>query len=159
MKKLIFALLFFCLFTSGLSAQAVIMPKDLKISKMAEFLSGKGYKILEQNDTFLKLSDSQNASLFIDISDDKKSLLFNINILLKKNASKPNIDKLIDKINNLAMIKGTYNKEKQAIFFQYNFWIANGFTYETLEDAVLEFFLYQGDSYGLDDDKIISFQE
>lgn len=159
MKKLIFTFLILCLFTGHLSAQTLVMPKDLKIAKLADHLTKKGYKILEKAETYLKLIDDQNASLFIDISDDKKSLLFNINILLNKDASKANIDKLVDKINNLAMIKGTYNKEKDAIFFQYNFWISNGFTYESLEDAILEFFLYQGDAYGLDEDKIISFQE
>ena len=159
MKKLIFTLFIFCLFAGNLSAQTLVMPKDLKIAKLADILTKKGYKILEKDETYLKLIDDQNASLFIDISDDKKSLLFNINILLKKDVSKANIDKLVDKINNLAMIKGTYNKDKDAIFFQYNFWISNGFTYESLEDAILEFFLYQGDAYGLDEDKIISFQE
>jgi len=57
------------------------------------------------------------------------------------------------------MIKGSYNKEKGAVFFQYSFWVSNGFTYESLADAVAEFFLYQGDAYAFDLDKIISFQE
>jgi len=159
MKKIIFVLFILCSCVTGLSAQTLVMPKDLKISKIADHLSKKGYKIIEKDETYLKLVDNQNSSMFIDISDDKKSLLLNINILLNKGTSKASIDKLVEKINDLAMIKATYNQEKDAIFFQYSFWISNGFTYETLEDAIVEFFLYQGDSYALDEDKIIYFQE
>lgn len=154
MKKLIFTLLVFCLFAGSFSAQTLVMPKDLKISKIADNLGKKGYKILEQDETYLKLSNDEDASLFIDISEDKKSLLLNINIMLKKDASKASIDAMVEKINNLGMIKGTYNKEKDAIFFQYNFWTSHGFTYESLQDAVAEFFLYQGDTFGMDEEKV-----
>ena len=154
MKKLIFTLLVFCLFAGSISAQTLVMPTALKISKIADNLSKKGYKILEQDETYLKLSNDEDASLFIDISEDKKSLLLNINIMLKKDASKASIDTMVEKINNLGMIKGTYNKEKDAIFFQYNFWTSHGFTYESLQDAVAEFFLYQGDTFGMDEEKV-----
>lgn len=154
MKKLIFTLLVFCLFAGSISAQTLVMPTALKISKIADNLSKKGYKILEQDETYLKLSNDEDASLFIDISEDKKSLLLNINIMLKKDASKASIDAMVEKINNLGMIKGTYNKEKDAIFFQYNFWTSHGFTYESLQDAVAEFFLYQGDTFGMDEEKV-----
>jgi len=159
MRKIVFSFFIFCLFAVSFSAQTLVMPKDLKIAKVADFLEKKGYQIIEKDEAFLKLTDSSNSSLYIDISDDKKSLLLNINILLNKGVSQANVNKFIEKVNDLPMIKGSYNKEKVAVFFQYSFWVSNGFTYESLADAVAEFFLYQGDAYAFDSDKIISFQE
>ena len=159
MRKIVFSFFIFCLFAVNFSAQTLVMPKDLKIAKVTDFLEKKGYQIIEKDEAFLKLTDSSNSSLYIDISDDKKSLLLNINILLNKGVSQANVNKFIEKVNDLPMIKGSYNKEKGAVFFQYSFWVSNGFTYESLADAVAEFFLYQGDAYAFDSDKIISFQE
>jgi hypothetical protein len=35
--------------------------------------------------------------------------------------------------------------------------MTHGFTFETLEDAIIEFFLYQGDFYALDEEKLFDY--
>ncbi|MGG5209437.1 hypothetical protein ACQWU4_10855 [Chryseobacterium sp. MIQD13] len=128
---------------------------DIKISSIAAHLKSKGYEILEQEEDYIKISNKEKSILFLDIDTGKKYFNLNANILINKDVSKDKIDKILLEINNLAMIKADYLPEETAIGFQYYFWIANGFTYETLEDAIEEFFLYQGDSYALDKEKII----
>jgi hypothetical protein len=96
--------------------------------------------------------------LFIDIDENKKYLYFNTNILMKENVSKEKIEKLLLEINDLNMIKAKYNEKQNSILFQYFYWITDSFTSESFEDAVKEFYLYQGDSYGLDKDKLFSYE-
>jgi hypothetical protein len=158
MKAKLLTTLLICLFANLLTAQTLVKPADFSFSALAEVLKSKGYTILEKEETYIKIADKSKATLFIDIDKDKKYLLFNVNILLNKNAAKDKIDKLITEINHLGMIKSSYLADKNAISFQYYFWITGGFTNETLEDAVMEFFLYQGDAYGLDKEEVINYE-
>ncbi|MDH6251538.1 hypothetical protein M2347_001265 [Chryseobacterium sp. H1D6B] len=158
MKAKLLTTLLICFFANLLTAQTLVKPADFSFSAAAEVLKSKGYTILEKEETYIKIADKSKATLFIDIDKDKKYLLFNINILLNKNAAKDKIDTLITEINHLGMIKSAHLADKNAISFQYYFWITGGFTNETLEDAVMEFFLYQGDAYGLDKDKVINYE-
>jgi len=158
MKTKLFTTLLICFFVNLFTAQTLVKPADIKMSSIAEFLKGKGYTILEQKDTFIKIENKNKAVLFMDIDEGKKYINLNVNILVKKDANREKIDHLLLDINNLAMIKADYLPSQNSVGFQYFFWITNGFTYETLEDAIIEFFLYQGDAYGLDKDKIFDYQ-
>ncbi|WP_370896766.1 hypothetical protein [Chryseobacterium gossypii] len=158
MKTKLLTTLLICFFVNLFTAQTLVKPADIKMSSIAEFLKGKGYTILEQKDTFIKIENKNKAVLFMDIDEGKKYINLNENILVKKDAAKEKIDHLLLDINNLAMIKADYLPSQNSVGFQYFFWITNGFTYETLEDAIIEFFLYQGDAYGLDKDKIFDYQ-
>lgn len=65
---------------------------------------------------------------------------------------------LLNEINDLNMIKAKFDKNNKSVLFQYFYWITNSFTEESFVDAVVEFYLYQGDSYGLDKDKIFDYE-
>ena len=158
MKTKFFFLLMICIFANFLSAQTLVKPADFKLTEIASYLKTSGYKILEQEESFIKISDKQNASMFIDLDSDKKYLLFNVKIMLRKDVKVSQIENLVAQINDLKMIKAKYLSADNTVFFQYYFWIKDGFTKETFNDAVLEFFLYQGDSFALDTDKIFVYQ-
>ena len=159
MKTKFLAFLMICFFANITMAQKVIKPADLKVANLATFLKSKGYNILEQEETFLKISDTGNNNLFIDVDPGNKYLHLNVKILLKAKTKRDKIDKLMTDINGLDMISARYIESDNSVFFQYFFWMTNGFTYETLEDAVMEFLLYQGDSYALDEDKIFDYAD
>ncbi|WBV55144.1 hypothetical protein PFY10_12950 [Chryseobacterium daecheongense] len=158
MKTKLLTVLLICFFTHWVTAQTLIKPADFKIAAVGNYLKAKGYDILEQEETFIKIGNKDKATLFMDVDAGKKYINLNVNILLNKGVSKDKIDTLLNEINKLAMIKAEYLPSQNSIGFKYYFWITNGFTYETLEDAVMEFFLYQGDSYGLDKEKIFNYQ-
>jgi hypothetical protein len=159
MKTKLITTLLICFFVNLFTAQTLVKPADIKMSSIADFLKKKGYTILDQKDTYLKIQDKEKVVLYLDIDEQgKKYIDMNVNILLKKDISKDKIKALLAQINDLAMIKADYMEDQNSIKFQYFFWITNGFTYETLEDAITEFFLYQGDSYQLDKEKIFSYE-
>lgn len=158
MKTKILTILMICIVANFLTAQTLVKPADFKLTEISSFLKTKGYKIIEQEETFIKIADKENASVFIDVDPDKKYLFFNVKIMLRKEVKVSQIEDLVRNINDLKMIKAKYLSADNTVFFQYYFWIKDGFTKETLEDAVMEFFLYQGDSYALDKDKIFIYQ-
>ena len=154
MKTKLLTLLLICFFANFITAQTLIKTADFTMEKAATILKNKGYTIVEQTATYVKIKNKENSVLYIDIDDNKKYLYFNTNILLKKTASDEKINALLLEINDLNMIKAKYSVKQKSVLFQYFFWITDSFTAESFEDAVLEFFLYQGDSYGLDKEKI-----
>ena len=158
MKTKFLTFLMICFFANIISAQKVIKPADFKAANLATILKNNGYTVLEQEETFVKIAD-KDATLFIDMDPNNKFLHLNVKILLKKSATRNQIDQLLNQINGLDMISARYVGDDNSIYFQYYFWTANGFTAETLEDAVMEFFLYQGDSYDLDTDKIFDYAD
>ncbi len=158
MKARIFTFLMICFIANFFTAQTLVKPADFNIKDIASYLKTQNFVIDEIHDNYIKITDNQNSSIFIDISEDKKSLLFNVKILLKKEAKVSEIESLLGKINDLNMIKAKYLSEDNSVFFQYNFWIDKGFTKETLLDAIIEFGLYQGDSFALDKAKIFEYQ-
>lgn len=158
MKIKLLSLLLFCFLANFISAQTLIKTADFTMEKAATILEGKGYTIVEQTDSFVKIKNKENSVLFIDIDDDKKYLYFNTNILLEKTASRAKIEALLLQINDLNMIKAKFSEKQNSVLFQYFFWITNSFTAESFLDAVAEFYLYQGDSYGLDKEKIIDYE-
>jgi hypothetical protein len=158
MRAKLLTVLLIAFFVSSFTAQTLVKPADFKISAVGNFLKGKGYEILEQDEAYIKIANKDKATLFLDVDTGKKFINLNVNILIKKGISKDKIDHLINAINQLAMIKAEYMESQNSINFKYYFWMTNGFTNETLEDAVMEFFLYQGDAYGLDKDKLFDYQ-
>jgi hypothetical protein len=158
MRAKLLTVLLIAFFVSSFTAQTLVKPADFKISAVGNFLKSKGYEILEQDEAYIKIANKDKATLFLDVDTGKKFINLNVNILIKKGISKDKIDHLINAINQLAMIKAEYMESQNSINFKYYFWMTNGFTNETLEDAVMEFFLYQGDAYGLDKDKLFDYQ-
>lgn len=158
MKTKLLTVLLMCFFINWATAQTLIKPADFKIEAVGTFLKSKGYEVLEQEAAYIKIANKDKATLFMDVDSGKKFIDLNVNILIKKGVSKDKIDKLVNEINKLAMIKAEYMESQNSINFKYYFWITNGFTNETLEDAVMEFFLYQGDAYGLDKEKLFDYQ-
>lgn len=157
MKTRLLTFFLICLVANIYSSQT-IKTVDFTISKAADILKSAGYEILEKDPTYLKIKNKESATLFIDIDEDKKFLLFSTKILLKPVTAKQKINHLLDEASNLNMIKLKYMEADNSVFFQYFYWIAGSFTVESFKDAVLEFFLYQGDTYNLDKDKIFSYQ-
>lgn len=158
MRAKLLTVLLIAFFVSSFTAQTLVKLADFKISAVGNFLKSKGYEILEQDEAYIKIANKDKATLFLDVDTGKKFINLNVNILIKKGISKDKIDHLINAINQLAMIKAEYMESQNSINFKYYFWMTNGFTNETLEDAVMEFFLYQGDAYGLDKDKLFDYQ-
>ncbi|WP_417427900.1 hypothetical protein [Halpernia sp.] len=158
MKTKIFTLILIGFITSFISAQTLVKPADFNMKDIASYLKTQNFVINTQTNDYLKITDDQNSSIFIDLAKDKKFLLFNVKILLKKDAKISQIESLLTKINDLDMIKAKYLPADNTVFFKYYFWIDGGFTKETLKDALVEFGLYQGDSYGLDKDKIFEYE-
>jgi hypothetical protein len=157
MKTKLITTFLICFFANLFIAQTVVKPADIKMPSVAAFLKSKGYDIAEQTDTFVKLTNSNKSLLYMDLDTDKRYILFNVNISIITGTSKAKIDSLINEINNLGMIRVSYLESQNSLAFRYYFWVTGGYTNETLEDAVAEFYLYQGDAYGLDKDKIISY--
>lgn len=158
MKTKLMTLLLICFFANFITAQTLIKTADFTMEKAATILKNKGYTIVEQTETFLKIKNKENSVLFIDIDDNRKYLYFNTNILLKKTASDEKIQALLLQINDLNMIKAKFSEKQKSVLFQYFYWIDNSFTEESFVDAVLEFYLYQGDSYGLDKEKLFDYE-
>ncbi|WP_261510453.1 hypothetical protein [Chryseobacterium paludis] len=158
MRTKLLTVLLISFFTGLFTAQTLVKPADFKISSLGTFLKSKGYEVLEQDETYIKIANKDKATLFLDVDAGKKFINLNVNILITKGVAKDKINALINEINQLAMIKAEYIESQNSINFKYYFWITNGFTNETLEDAVLEFFLYQGDAYGIDKEKIFDYQ-
>jgi hypothetical protein len=158
MKTKLFTVFLVCFLANLYQSQTLIKTADFKMEKAAAILRAKEYTIEEQDETYIKIKNKENSVLFIDIDENKKYLYFNTNILMKENVSKEKIEKLLLEINDLNMIKAKYNEKQNSILFQYFYWITDSFTSESFEDAVKEFYLYQGDSYGLDKDKLFSYE-
>ena len=159
MKTKLLTAFLICLFANLFTAQTLVKPAEFKLSSTAALLKTKGYDVLEQTETYLKLANKSKSILFMDVDTAKKYILFNVNISLIEEAGVDKIENLLAEINKLGMVKAEYIDAQNSIGFRYYFWMAGGFTNETLEDAVAEFYLYQGDAYGLDKDQIISYQK
>ena len=157
MKTKLFTVFLVCFFANLYTSQTIIQTADLKITKIATILKDKGYDIVEQSETYLKIKNNEGSMVFIDLDPAKKYLYFNIKVLLKKDTPKAKIDQLVHDINDLNMIKVKYIAEDNSIFFQYFYWITNSFTLESFEDAIVEFFLYQGDTFNIDKEKIFNY--
>ena len=158
MKTKLMTVLLICFFANFMTAQTMIKTADFNMDKAATILKNKGYTIEEKTDTFVKIKNKEKSTLFIDIDDAKKYLYFNTNIRLKKDANPEKITLLMNEINDLNMIKAKFDEKNKSVLFQYFYWITDSFTEESFADAVLEFYLYQGDSYGLDKDKIFDYE-
>jgi hypothetical protein len=156
MKTKFLTFLLICFFTNLITAQKVIKPADLKTINIANFLKNKGYTILEQDETYVKIVDSDNNHLYLDIDPSNKFIAMSIKISLKENVKKNKVDALVAKINDLSMLSAK-DMDDNSVYFKYDFWMTHGFTFETLEDAIMEFFLYQGDSYALDEEKLFDY--
>lgn len=156
MKTKFLTFLLICFFTNLITAQKVIKPADLKAINIANFLKTKGYAILEQDETYVKIVDSDNNHLYLDIDPSNKFIAMSIKISLKENVKKNKVDALVAKINDLSMLSAKH-MDDNSVYFKYDFWMTHGFTFETLEDAIMEFFLYQGDSYALDEEKLFDY--
>ncbi|SDQ45703.1 hypothetical protein SAMN05421664_1673 [Chryseobacterium soldanellicola] len=159
MKTKLLTSLLICFFATLFTAQTLVKPADYKLSSTAVLLKGKGYDILEQTETYIKLTNKSKGILYLDLDASKKYILLNVNISLKDGVTRDKIDNLLEEINKLGMIKAEYIENQNSIGFRYYFWITGGFTNETLEDAVAEFYLYQGDAYALDKENMISYQK
>ena len=156
MKTKFLTFLLICFFANLITAQKVIKPADLKAENIANFLKTKGYAILEQDETYVKIVDSDKNHLYLDIDPSNKFIAMSIKISLKENVKKAKVDALIAQINDLSMISAKH-MDDNSVYFKYDFWMTHGFTLETLEDAIMEFFLYQGDSYALDEEKLFDY--
>ena len=156
MKTKFLTFLLICFFANLITAQKVIKPEDLKVVNIANFLKTKGYTILEQDETYVKIVDSDNNHLYLDIDPSNKFIAMSIKISLKENVKKAKVDALVAQINDLSMISAKH-MDDNSVYFKYDFWMTHGFTLETLEDAIMEFFLYQGDSYALDEEKLFDY--
>ena len=156
MKNKFLAFLMICFFANMISAQKVIKPADLKVATIINFLKTKGYTILEQDETYVKIIDSNNNNLYLDIDPSNKFIALSIKISLKENVKKAKVDALVAQINDLSMLSAKH-MDDNSVYFKYDFWMTHGFTLETLEDAIMEFFLYQGDSYALDEEKLFDY--
>lgn len=157
MKTRLLTFLLICL-VANLYRSQTIKTENFTISKIADVLKSAGYEVLEKDPSYLKIKNKENSTLFIDLDEDKKFLLLNTKILLKPGTTKQKINYLLDEANNLNMIKLKYIEADNSVFFQYFYWIAGSFTVESFKDAVSEFYLYQGDTYNLDQDKIFSYE-
>ena len=156
MKTKFLTFLLICFFANLITAQKVIKPADLKAENIANFLKTKGYTILEQDETYVKIVDSDKNHLYLDIDPSNKFIAMSIKISLKENVKKTKVDALVAQINDLSMISAKH-MDDNSVYFKYDFWMTHGFTLETLEDAIMEFFLYQGDSYALDEEKLFDY--
>lgn len=156
MKNKFLAFLMICFFANMITAQKVIKPADLKVATIINFLKTKGYTILEQDETYVKIIDSNNNNLYLDIDPSNKFIALSIKISLKENVKKAKVDALVAQINDLSMLSAKH-MDDNSVYFKYDFWMTHGFTLETLEDAIMEFFLYQGDSYALDEEKLFDY--
>lgn len=158
MKTKLLTVFLVCFIANLYTSQTLIKTADFKLERAAAILRAKEYTIVEQDATYLKIKNKENSVLFIDIDENKKYLYFNTNILMKDNISKEKIEKLLLEINDLNMLKAKYNEKSNSILFQYFYWITDSFTSESFEDAVKEFYLYQDDAYGLDKEKLFSYE-
>ena len=92
-----------CFFANLFIAQTLVKPADIKMPSIATFLKSKGYDIVEQTDTFVKLTNSHKSLLYMDLDTDKKYILFNVNISIVTGTSRAKIDSLINQINNIGI--------------------------------------------------------
>lgn len=153
MKKLI---LFsaFLLMSTMVSAQDFVKASEATIENIAQHLQSKKYKIVEKTATFLKIENADGYPLYLDFDKEKKYILFNISDAFTDAATEVKKQVLLDKISKLSMIKGAYFTKSNSVQFEYYFWITGGFSWTTLDDAIEEFYLYEGDALTLDTDKL-----
>jgi hypothetical protein len=120
MKTKFLTFLLICFFTNLITAQKVIKPADLKTINIANFLKNKGYTILEQDETYVKIVDSDNNHLYLDIDPSNKFIAMSIKISLKENVKKNKVDALVAKINDLSMLSAKH-MDDNSVYFKYDF--------------------------------------
>lgn len=81
--------------------------------------------------------------------------MFNIAYKVIENVDKAKLDAYLKKVNALNVIKVVYFEKGNDVQIEYYFWTKQGFSYETLLDAIDEFYLYIGDCINDDTDKIL----
>jgi len=70
--------------------------------------------------------------------------------------SKEKIEAFLKKANDLKMIKIRYFEKSNNIQIEYYFWTQQGYTEESVIDAINEFLLYVGDCLKMDTEKILA---
>lgn len=154
MKKLILFSAFLFISTM-VSAQEFVKASDVTVENVAQHLQSKKFKIVEKTATFLKIQNADGNSLYLDFDKNQKYIMFNISNGFTDAATDEKKQVLIDNISKLSMIKGVSFAKSNSVQFEYYFWITGGFSWTTLDDAIEEFYLYEGDALALDTEKLI----
>ena len=158
MKNFIYSIIISIVSLHAVRAQTMLKAEQINTSIIADYIKKANYNVLEVTPKFIKISNSTNSVLYLDMdSVNHKYLFFNVAIAVKNNMNRDSIDQLVYDINSLNMIKCEYYPSDNSIEFKYYYWITNGLCIETLTDAINEFFLYQGDAYNMDKQKILNY--
>lgn len=154
--KTLLLVVFMMFFGTKLGAQTFVKPDQIGTDGISVFLKSKNYEVLEITKDFLKIQKKGSTrNIYLDFKEDKRYLMFNIAYKVVENVDKAKLDAYLKKVNAMNVIKVVYFEKGNDIQIEHYFWTKQGFSYESLQDAIDEFLLYVGDCIDDDTDKIL----
>lgn len=148
--------IFFLLMGIKANAQTFVKPEQIKTANIASYLKSKDFEIAEQTEAYLKINKKGGTrSMYLDLKDGNRNIFFNIAYKLVDHVDATKLENYLKKVNDYNVIKVRHFEKTNDVQIEYYFWTKNGFSYESLLDAIEEFFLYEGDCINNDTDKIL----
>lgn len=154
--RTLFALAIFTFSCSKYNAQTFVKPSEISTANIANYLKSKNFEITEQTADYLKIKKIGLARyMYLDLKNSNRYIFFNIAYKLADHVEKEKLDAFLKKANSYDVIKVRSFEKGDDIQIEYFFWIKQGFSYESLQDAIEEFFLYEADCINADTEKIL----
>lgn len=154
--KTLFTVVFLMFFGTIITAQTFVKPEQINTNSISAFLAGKNYETVETTKDYLKIKKKGGERAFyLDLKDTNRYIFFNIAYKVIDHVDQAKLDAYLKKVNEFNVVKVRYFEKGNDVQIEYYFWTKQGFTYETLLDAIDEFYLYIGDCVNDDTDKIL----
>lgn len=154
--KTLFTVVFLMFFGTIITAQTFVKPEQINTNSISAFLAGKNYETVEVTKEYLKIKKKgAERTFYLDLKDENRYIFFNIAYKLIDQVDQAKLDAYLKKVNESSVIKVRHFEKGNDVQIEYYFWTKQGFSYETLLDAIDEFYLYIGDCVNDDTDKIL----
>lgn len=154
--QILLSITFFFTFSLISFAQTLVTPLNNNTEYISSFLKKNNFEVSSITKDYLKINKiGKTRSIYLDMKENNRYIFFNLAYKVVAGTSKEKIDAFLKKANDLKMIKTRYFETGNNIQIEYYFWTQQGYTQESLIDAVDEFLLYIGDCVKADTEKIL----
>lgn len=154
--RTLLVLLFFNFIAVHNFAQTLAKPEQICTDNISTFLKNNNYDVVEITKDYLKIKKKDGSRyIFLDLKDNGRYIFFNVAYKVVEQTPQGKIDAYLKTVNANNVIKVRYFEKGNDVQIEYYFWTKQGFTYESLLDAVNEYLLYVGDCVNADKEKIL----
>lgn len=154
--QILLSITFFFAFCVISSAQTLVTPVNNNTEYISSFLKKNNFEVSSITKDYLKINKiGKTRSIYLDMKDNNRYVFFNLAFKVVVGTSKEKIDIFLSKVNDFKVIKVRYFEKDNNIQLEYYFWTQQGYTEESMIDAVNEFLLYVGDCLKADTEKIL----